>query len=194
MKLLPFFAAAALADYNGKPTGGDRPCNFYKMTATAIFDNGFTENVDGALFDGFNKVTGTIDLVQDSCSGTVSITGTLNGLSDGEHGWHVHTLGNAQGGCGKPFTGGHWNPFGADEGPEESGKKKREVGQIGNINCSGGTCVVNDTDQLIKLHGIRNIVGRSLVVHLNKDGGAAGGSGARVACASIIWGQEWVEN
>jgi len=194
MKLLPFFAAAALAEFNGDPTGGERPCNFYTMKATAIFDNGFTENVDGAMADGYNKVTGTITLTQDSCRGPVKIEGTITGLADGEHGWHVHTKGNAQGGCGKPFTGGHWNPFGADEGPVDAGKKNREVGQIGNIECSGGVCNVDVEDKLIKLHGIRNIMGRSLVIHKDRDGGASGGSGARVACATIMWLDEWTEN
>ena len=32
--------------------------------------------------------------------------------------------------------------------------------------------------------------GRSLVVHLNEDKGATGGSGSRVACASIIWADD----
>jgi len=106
----------------------------------------------------------------------------------------VHTLGNAQSGCGMSFTGGHWNPYGAPLGPEDAGRKKREVGQIGNVECSGGTCNVNNHDHLLKLHGLRNIVGRSLVIHQNEDGGAAGGSGSRVACATIMWADEWTEN
>ena len=92
------------------------------------------------------------------------------------------------------FTGGHWNPFGAPNGAVTDGRKKREVGQIGNVECSGGTCNVNVVDNLVRLHGIRNIVGRSLVIHQNEDAGADGGSGARVACATIMWADEWTEN
>lgn len=42
------------------------------------------------------KVTGTITFTQSDCKGPVSITGELQGLSKGKHGWHIHTLGNAQ--------------------------------------------------------------------------------------------------
>jgi len=49
-------------------------------------------------------------------------------------------------------------------------------------------------DHLVRLHGIRNIVGRSLVIHQNEDKGVDGGSGARVACATIMWADEWEEN
>ena len=77
------------------------------------------------------KVTGTITFEQADCTGPVSITGSLNGLAAGKHGWHIHTLGNAGAGCGSAFTGGHWNPFNAPLGDKNDGRKKREVGQIG---------------------------------------------------------------
>lgn len=188
MKLFALLAATATAEFNSQPTGGQRVCEYYTLKAKAIFDNGFTEDVAAAMHDGASKVTGTITFTQNSCSGPVAIQGTLNGLAEGPHGWHIHTLGNAQGGCGSGFTGGHWNPFNAGLGEEGDGRKKREVGQIGNVGCDAyGVCDVDDTDQLIRLHGLRNIVGRSLVVHLNEDKGVDGGSGTRVACASIVW-------
>merc|ERR1711981_1501042 len=138
------------------------------------------------------KVTGEITFTQSNCSDGVEIKGTINGLSAGKHGWHIHTLGNAQGGCGGTFTGGHWNPFTAPLGDEDMGRKRREVGQIGNVECDAdGKCDVDDHDKLIRLHGLRNIVGRSLVVHMNEDQGEDGGSGTRVACASIVWAADW---
>jgi len=193
MKLFAFLAGAALAEFNGQPTGGERPCEFYKMTATAIFDHGSTEDVGAAMYNGASQVTGTVTLTQSSCGGGVHFEGTINGLADGKHGWHVHTLGNSAAGCGKSFTGGHWNPFNAPLGAVSDGRKKREVGQIGNVDCSGGSCNVDVTDNLIRLHGLRNVVGRSLVIHQNEDGGATGGSGARVACATIMWGADHEE-
>ena len=93
------------------------------------------------------------------------------------------------------LTGGHFNPFTTGNGDEEQGRKKREVGQIGNVECNdAGECVVNDTDQLIRLHGIRNIMGRSLVVHFDEDRGVDGGSGARVACAAIVISEDSIPN
>ena len=107
----------------------------------------------------------------------------------------MHTLGNAQAGCGKNFTGGHWNPFKANTGEEEWSRKRREIGQIGNIECDKtGNCPVNYNDHLIRLNGIRNIVGRSLVVKEDKDDGEGGGAGGRVACATIMWAEDWEVN
>merc|ERR1712184_126437 len=167
MKLFAFLAGAALAEFNGQPTGGERPCEFYTMTATAIFDHGSTEDVPAAMYNGASQVTGSVTLTQSSCGGGVHFQGTINGLGDG-----------------KPFTGGHWNPFNAPMGAVDAGRKRREVGQIGNVDCSGGSCNVDFTDHLVRLHGLRNVVGRSLVIHQNEDGGVTGGSGARVACAT----------
>ena len=56
MKLLSLFAGAALAEFNGQPTGGKRPCEFYSMTAAAVFDNGFTEDIGAAMHNGADKV------------------------------------------------------------------------------------------------------------------------------------------
>lgn len=188
MKLFSLLAAAATAEFNAQPTDGQRVCEYYNLKAKAIFDVGSTESVEGALADGFDKVTGTITFEQADCTGPVSITGSLNGLAAGKHGWHIHTLGNAGAGCGSAFTGGHWNPFNAPLGDKNDGRKKREVGQIGNVECDeNANCDVNDSDALIRLHGLRSIIGRSLVVHLNEDGGKTGGSGSRVACATIVW-------
>ena len=107
----------------------------------------------------------------------------------------MHTLGNAQAGCGKNFTGGHWNPFQANTGEEDWSRKRREIGQIGNIECDKtGNCPVNYNDHLIRLNGIRNIVGRSLVVKEDKDDGEGGGAGGRVACATIMWAEDWEVN
>merc|ERR1712039_156346 len=64
MKLLPFFAATALAQYNGRPAGDERPCDFFEMKATAIFDDGTTMADNGVMYDGASKVTGTITLTQ----------------------------------------------------------------------------------------------------------------------------------
>lgn len=194
MKLFNLLAGSALG-FVAKPTGDDRFCDFYTLKATAIFDNGSTEDVAAAMYPGAPSVMGTITFTQTNCRGPVQIEGTVHGLSDGKHGWHVHTLGNAQGGCGGDFTGGHWNPFQASLGAEDDGRKKREVGQIGNVECSGGSCPVNNSDHLIRLHGLRSIIGRSVVIHQNEDAGPDGGSGSRVACATIVWATDaWVEN
>ena len=63
----------------------------------------------------------------------------------------------------------------------------REVGDLGNLVAdSEGRVEVDMMDQLIKLSGPHNIVGRSVVVH-------EGSGGARLACAVIgILEEEYV--
>ena len=56
MKLFSIFSTLVGAEFNSQPTGGVRPCEFYTFKAKAIFDHGFTENVEGALFPGTSKV------------------------------------------------------------------------------------------------------------------------------------------
>ena len=56
----------------------------------------------------------------------------------------------------------------------------------------------NPEDNLIKLHGIRNIIGRSIVVHVNpeyhedEDGNQYINPGSRLACATIALTNEEV--
>ena len=65
----------------------------------------------------------------------------------------------------------------------------REVGDLGNLVAdSEGRVELDMVDQLIKLSGPHNIVGRSVVVH-------EGAGGARLACAVIgILEEEFVVN
>lgn len=194
MKVFSFLAPiAVMAEVNLNPHGDDRFCDYYKMTAEASFDTGFTENVPAAMHNGATKVSGVLKIEQTSCKGPVTITGKLTGLSPGKHGWHVHQFGGTTTSCGSSATGGHWNPYNAPEGEVEKGRAKRELGQIGNIECdANGECDINVSDRLIKLHGLRNIVGRSLVIHQFEDKGyPKGDSGSRVACATIVFDKLW---
>lgn len=54
------------------------------------------------------NVTGNIRIVQSVANGPVTITGTIYGLSEGRHGFHVHEKGDLSEGC--LSTGAHFNP------------------------------------------------------------------------------------
>merc|ERR1711937_832455 len=116
----------------------------------------------------------------------------INHVADDEagekqRGWHIHEFGRTVTGCGPAETGGHFNPYTAPGHAYTSGRSKREVGQIGNLNCDGGTCPVSFTDKITKLHGMANLIGRSIVIHENpEDEVVGGGSGGRLACATIV--------
>ncbi|KAM7308644.1 superoxide dismutase [Ixodes scapularis] len=121
----------------------------------------------------------------------VVINGEIVGLTPGDHGLHVHSLGDLTKGCNS--TGTHFNPMHKDHGARED--RERHVGDLGNINADvTGKARVYISDGMISLIGHHNIIGRALVVHALPDdlgrGGtdeskATGSSGARLACCVI---------
>ena len=72
MKLFGLLAASAAAFTRPfQPSAGERLCDKRTITAMADFTNGFHLETEGA-------VTGQIFFKQDSCSGDVEITGSVN--------------------------------------------------------------------------------------------------------------------
>jgi Cu/Zn superoxide dismutase len=192
MKLiLPLIASAAAWKEVVNGAWGNvqgRVCETHNIVAEACFHRG-------------TGATGCITFTQNSCNGKVQISGEINlNGSTGEgrsHGWHIHQYGNTQDGCGPDFTGGHFDPYnvaksktgiiangGSDD--ENDGPLDREIGQLGNIVCNNGVCSSpRGEDKVIKLHGFRSILGRSVVIHLNPEVDDVGGSGDRIACATV---------
>lgn len=129
--------------------------------------------------------------VQENIEHAVVINGEIVGLTPGDHGLHVHSLGDLTNGCNS--TGTHFNPMHKDHGARED--RERHVGDLGNINADvTGKARVYISDGMISLIGHHNIIGRALVVHALPDdlgrGGtdeskATGSSGARLACCVI---------
>ena len=145
--------------------------------------------VPGSLGD----VSGRLVLSQSSPESPVLITGSVRGLPEGLHGFHVHQIGDTSRGC--VAAGGHFNPFDANHGAQDAAE--RHVGDLGNIETFPGQEVteVNVLDSLITLYGEeRSIVGRTIVIHEGEDdlgqGGDAGSlktgnAGGRAACGII---------
>ncbi|VDM76175.1 unnamed protein product [Strongylus vulgaris] len=90
----------------------------------------------------------------------------ITNLTAGEHGFHVHTIGNLSMNCSA--AGGHFNPTNMDHGAPNA--TVRHVGDLGNIVAMNNSiAVVNITDMQISLRGNNSIVGRAIVVHANRD-------------------------
>jgi Cu-Zn family superoxide dismutase len=134
-----------------------------------------------------NNVRGTVTFLQED-DNTIRITGTITGLAPGEHGFHVHEVGD----CSAPdasSAGPHFNPTGAVHGGPDAAMDQRHVGDLGNIQAGAdSTAAIDITDDVIAFEGTNSIVGRALVVHETADDLAtdpSGNSGARLACGVI---------
>lgn len=132
-----------------------------------------------------NNVTGTVTftIVNDG----VRIVADLEGLTPGDHGFHIHEFGD----CSAPdasSAGGHFNPTKKRHGSPEN--EDRHVGDLGNITADAeGKAHYDRIDKVIALEGDDTIVGRSVIVHSKADDFVTqptGNSGARVACGVIV--------
>ena len=134
----------------------------------------------------------------------VEIIVNIKGLTPGEHGIHIHEAGDMTDSCMTACK--HFNPTHKNHGGPLD--KERHVGDLGNIKANSKGIVKNYrfTDKIIKLKGKYSIIGRSVVIHQDKDDLGKGGldkssnvideekhveslktgnAGARVACGVI---------
>ncbi|GMS89135.1 hypothetical protein PENTCL1PPCAC_11310, partial [Pristionchus entomophagus] len=132
---------------------------------------------------------GVVDFYQENAG--VRLNGTINGLTAGLHGFHVHDKGDLSNGC--LAAGGHYNPFNKNHGAQNA--SIRHHGDLGNIETpSTGATQVQMRDSYLTLNGPMSIIGRALVVHEKADDLGLGGTeasrttgdaGARFACGVI---------
>lgn len=125
-------------------------------------------------------VSGTLRL--EELADGVRITGRIEGLKPGEHGFHVHTFGDLSDRDQGESAGGHFSPDGHQHGRPSDGK--RHVGDLGNIRADqNGVATIDIVDDVIALSGKNSILGRALVVHADPDQFVqpSGNAGGRVA-------------
>lgn len=115
----------------------------------------------------------------------------LYDLPEGERGFHIHEKGNLKEGCKSLCS--HFNPLNKTHGGLNS--KNSHAGDLGNININkDGTLKKIIYSKDLKLSGKFNIIGRSVVVHGDKDDLGkgrndeslkTGNAGERIACGII---------
>ncbi|CAG0894779.1 unnamed protein product [Darwinula stevensoni] len=137
------------------------------------------------------EVKGTVHFTQNSPNEPVKVTGEIQGLSEGLHGFHVHEFGDNTNGC--TSAGAHFNLDNKTHGGPKD--EERHTGDLGNVEAGAdGVAHVDIEDKVISLVGPRNIIGRTLVVHADPDdlgrGGhelskTTGNAGGRIACGVI---------
>nr|XP_018900378.1 PREDICTED: superoxide dismutase [Cu-Zn]-like [Bemisia tabaci] len=136
-------------------------------------------------------VSGVIKFSQENATAPVFITGQIEGLSKGNHGFHIHEKGDTSGGCGT--TGSHYNPHKANHGGPSD--QDRHIGDLGNIYAEpSGVAQINIVDPKITLVGKYSIIGRAVVVHADPDdlgrrghpdSKTTGHAGGRLGCGVI---------
>ncbi|XP_046550132.1 superoxide dismutase [Cu-Zn]-like isoform X1 [Haliotis rubra] len=140
---------------------------------------------------GATTVEGTIHFSQADADGPVNVTGSINGLTEGLHGFHVHEFGDDTNGC--VSAGSHFNPHGKTHGAPED--ENRHAGDLGNVVANAaGVADIKIDDKIISLTGVKSIIGRTIVVHAGVDDLGKGGNeeslktgnaGGRLACGVI---------
>ncbi|XP_014251592.1 copper chaperone for superoxide dismutase [Cimex lectularius] len=133
-------------------------------------------------------VKGVVRFVQrgDDCV----IDGTVDGLSPGYHGLHIHECGDITEGCNS--VGQHFDLNGGIHGGPDDTREYRHTGDLGNITAGkDGRAVFRITDKFVK---VWDIIGRSIVVTSREDdlgkgksemSPIDGNSGERLACGII---------
>lgn len=115
----------------------------------------------------------------------VKVSGVIDGLSPGSHGFHIHEKGDCS---AEDFSsaGAHFNPTGSKHGNPSHGP--HHAGDLGNILAPEKGSARHSITVPLGLEGPDSIVGRSVVVHEKADDlktDPSGNSGARIACGVI---------
>uniref|UniRef100_A0A2C9F3F0 Superoxide dismutase [Cu-Zn] n=1 Tax=Sus scrofa TaxID=9823 RepID=A0A2C9F3F0_PIG len=144
------------------------------------------------VLKGDGPVQGTIYFELKARAEDSVVTGTIKGLAEGDHGFHVHHLEIIHK-VGCTSAGPHFNP----ESKKHGGPKdqERHVGDLGNVTAGkDGVATVYIEDSVIALSGDHSIIGRTMVVHEkpddlgrggNEESTKTGNAGSRLACGVI---------
>ena len=130
-----------------------------------------------------NEARGTVEFIQEA--GGVRVVANLTGLSEGDHGFHIHEKGDCSAADGTS-AGGHFNPEGTAHGAPDAAE--RHVGDLGNITAdASGAAAYDRLDTVIEVDGDNSIIGLAVIVHALPDDFSqpTGAAGARVGCGVI---------
>jgi Cu-Zn family superoxide dismutase len=136
-----------------------------------------------------SDVQGEVTFTQED--GEVMMKAEFSGLDEGEHAIHLHENADCTAMDGKS-AGGHWNPTDEPHGKwgSEDGYHKGDIGNF-EADADGNATVEFSTDEWCMGcdDEMKNIIGRSVIVHKGTDdftSQPSGDAGARVACTGIV--------
>jgi len=138
------------------------------MKAICVLTNVSNKNISGHIeFEQIKQINNEIWLL---------ITINIKGLTPGKHGIHIHQTGNLLEGCTSLCS--HFNPDNTIHGDINDNRKNRHAGDLGNIEAdSHGNVNTIIIDKILRLDPTSkySIIGRSVVIHQNRDDLGRGG-------------------
>lgn len=135
-----------------------------------------------------SNITGTVEFAESD--GSVKMTINASGFpAAGEYALHIHEFGDCSDDKAEA-AGSHWNPTGHAHGQWDEGEF--HMGDIGNMvaDASGNATLDFKTDKwcLGCDDENKNIIGKSIIIHKDKDDFTTqptGNAGDRIACVVI---------
>lgn len=132
-----------------------------------------------------SAVTGTVSF--QASGNKVRVEARVAGLTPGEHGFHVHEVGDCSA-ADASSAKGHFNPAGKAHG--HHGGADRHAGDMPNLvaDSAGRATLAVELEMLALTEAAGGILKRSVVIHADADdytSQPAGNSGKRVACGVI---------
>ena len=130
------------------------------------------------------KVRGTVTFTEETEG--VRVTASVEGLTPGQHGFHIHDKGDCSA-ADFSSAGGHFNPMGTPHGSPTD--PQHHAGDFGNLEANQqGIARYERVFTWLTFKGTNSIVGHSMIVHEKPDDlktQPSGNAGARLACGVI---------
>ena len=151
-------------------------------------DSDVTARANATLRDVDNATVGTVQLAELD-NGSVDVTIQVQGMTEGLHGVHFHSIGSCDAATVFASAGSHFNPLAKEHGLNNP--NGAHAGDMPNLSvAANGTGTLHTTTARITLSAgtisVLDADGAAVVVHAGQDDQVTdpmGNSGARFACA-----------